>query len=108
MSSVCDACEAGPAGFKHAVGRQVLIFTVSGPQYFGVLTHYDGFGNILLRDTAQRITNGASYADIPLGWLMIRGDDMSALLVDPIMNPALQKEDNHEMIFSVPVDASVQ
>lgn len=108
MSAACGSCEAGPAGFKYAVGRPVLVVTASGPQYFGVLTHYDGFGNMLLKDTAQRISNGASYADIPMGWVMIRGDDMSALLVDPVVNPVLHKEDDPERIFPTSVDTPVQ
>ena len=108
MTAVCGSCEAGPAGFKHAVGQSVLIVTAAGPQYFGVLTHYDGFGNVLLKDTAQRITNGTSYADVPLGWVLVRGDDVSALLVDPIVNPVLRKEDDPKRIFPALEDTPAQ
>ncbi|EFO65538.1 Hypothetical protein GLP15_5215 [Giardia lamblia P15] len=107
MTPICGSCEAGPAGFKYAVGRPVLVVTAAGPQYFGTLTHYDGFGNVLLKDTAQRITNGTSYADIPMGWVLVRGDDIFALLVDPVVNPALQREDDPKQIFPTLVDAHI-
>lgn len=108
MTLPVDPVRLAQQAFRHAVGRPVLVVTAAGPQYFGTLTHYDGFGNVLLKDTAQRITNGVLYADVPMGWVLVRGDDMLALLVDPVVNPALQKENDPGQIFPAPVDAYIQ
>ncbi|EJT48139.1 RNA cap binding protein [Trichosporon asahii var. asahii CBS 2479] len=61
------------------VDKKVLVVLRDGRKLIGVLRSYDQFANFLLESTVERLYNGFEFADIDIGVLLIRGENVVAL-----------------------------
>ena len=59
------------------IDEELLLILRDSRILCGTFRSYDQFGNILLEGTRERHIVDGSYADIPLGTMIIRGDNVA-------------------------------
>jgi len=57
----------------------MLVLLRDGRKLHGVLRSYDQFANLVLEDTYERIYHGNTFAQIPRGLYLIRGENVVLL-----------------------------
>lgn len=78
-----ELVHAGVGAYCECLNRRVGVLMLSGPQYVGILRACDITGNLLLAQARQQLIQGDSYAEVELGWLLLRGDDVSVFALEP-------------------------
>uniref|UniRef100_A0A5K3FLS3 U6 snRNA-associated Sm-like protein LSm1 n=1 Tax=Mesocestoides corti TaxID=53468 RepID=A0A5K3FLS3_MESCO len=84
MSSVAEACQSlsnfpGSASLLNDLGKQTLVKLRGHKCYIGFLRAVDQFGNIVLSEAIERVFVGTKYADINLGIVLVRGENISLI-----------------------------
>ena len=75
----------GPEGLSAAASlvedldKRLLVVLRDGRQYIGILRSFDQFSNIVLEECVERVVVDSSYADVPLGLYVIRGENVVLL-----------------------------
>ncbi|TNJ27205.1 LSM domain-containing protein [Giardia muris] len=82
-TSLPDLAHAGVGAYCECLNRRVGVLMLSGPQYVGILRACDITGNLFLAQARQQLIQGDSYAEVELGWLLLRGDDVSVFALEP-------------------------
>ena len=59
------------------IDSELLLILRDSRMLCGTFRSYDQFGNILLEGTRERHIVDGSYADIPLGTMIVRGDNLA-------------------------------
>ena len=57
----------------------MLVVLRDGRKIIGKMRSFDQFANIVLESAVERIIVGTSYADVPLGLYVIRGENVVLL-----------------------------
>ncbi|PVF94555.1 Sm-like ribonucleo protein [Serendipita vermifera] len=85
------------------VDKKVLIVLRDGRKLIGVLRSYDQFANLVLEGTIERKHFARYYSDIPVGLMIIRGEnvvlmgeiDLDAEDEVPLQNVPIQELEPH-------------
>jgi U6 snRNA-associated Sm-like protein LSm1 len=56
--------------------KKLLVQLRDGRKIVGVLRSFDQFANLVLEEAVERIVVGATYADVPLGMYLLRGENL--------------------------------
>lgn len=59
--------------------KKLLVHLRDGRKLIGILRSFDQFANLVLQEVVERIIVGDQYGDIPLGWQVIRGENVVLL-----------------------------
>eukprot|EP00013_Stygamoeba_regulata_P005421 CAMPEP_0177634972 /NCGR_PEP_ID=MMETSP0447-20121125/3652_1 /TAXON_ID=0 /ORGANISM="Stygamoeba regulata, Strain BSH-02190019" /LENGTH=132 /DNA_ID=CAMNT_0019136727 /DNA_START=214 /DNA_END=612 /DNA_ORIENTATION=+ len=66
----------GTASLVDEVDKRLLVVLRDGRKLIGTMRSFDQFANVVLENTIERIVVGSAYGDIPLGWFIIRGENI--------------------------------
>lgn len=69
----------GAASLYEQLDKLVLVCLRDGRSFFGWLRSFDQYANLILDNTVERLTVEDSYADIPIGIFVIRGENVMLL-----------------------------
>lgn len=69
----------GAASLYEQLDKLVLVCLRDGRNFFGWLRSFDQYANLILDNTVERLTVDNSYADIPIGIFVIRGENVMLL-----------------------------
>lgn len=69
----------GAASLYEQLDKLVLVCLRDGRNFFGWLRSFDQYANLILDNTVERLTAEDSYADIPIGIFIIRGENVMLL-----------------------------
>ncbi|CCG81880.1 U6 snRNA-associated Sm-like protein LSm1 [Taphrina deformans PYCC 5710] len=58
------------------VDKKMVLVLRDNTKLFGVLRSFDQYGNLVLQDSYQRIYVDESYADVPKGVYLVRGENV--------------------------------
>ena len=64
------------ASLVEELDKKLLVMLRDGSKILGTLRSFDQFANIVLQDAVERINDGSSYSDIPLGLYIVRGENV--------------------------------
>lgn len=69
----------GAASLYEQLDKLVLVCLRDGRNFFGWLRSFDQYANLILDNTVERLTVEDSYADVPIGIFVIRGENVMLL-----------------------------
>ena len=61
---------------QEELDRRLLVQLRDGRTLLGTLRSFDQFANLVLEAAVERVTSGSSYADVPLGVHVLRGENV--------------------------------
>lgn len=64
------------ASLVEDLDKRLLVILRDGRQYIGILRTFDQFSNIVLDETVERVVVERSFADVPLGLYIVRGENV--------------------------------
>ncbi len=64
------------ASLVEDLDKRLLVVLRDGRQYIGILRSFDQFSNIVLEECVERVVVDSSYADVPLGLYVVRGENV--------------------------------
>jgi len=67
------------ASLVQELDKRLLVVLRDGRQYIGLLRSFDQFSNIVLEEAVERVTVDTSFADLPLGLYIVRGENVVLL-----------------------------
>jgi U6 snRNA-associated Sm-like protein LSm1 len=79
-----DVCRASAwcthrAQLYEQLDKSILAELRDGRHLFGTLRSYDQFGNLFLEGCVDRVVAGGLYADVDVGFLVVRGENVTLL-----------------------------
>ena len=80
------------SSFCAQLDKTILLILRDGKLLLGSLASYDQFGSILLENTRERVCAGGLFADVDVGMLLIRGDNIA--LIGEVVRACI---DRHEI-----------
>lgn len=69
----------GAASLYEQLDKLVLVCLRDGRNFFGWLRSFDQYANLILDNTVERLSVEDSYADVPIGMFIIRGENVMLL-----------------------------
>lgn len=72
------------------VDKKMVLVLRDNTKLFGVLRSFDQYGNLVLQDSYQRIYVDESYADVPKGVYLVRGENV--VLMGELVSDSLYRE----------------
>ena len=57
----------------------ILLVLRDGKLLLGTLSSYDQYGSLLLQGARERVCAGGLFADVPVGLLLIRGENIALI-----------------------------
>lgn len=69
----------GAASLYEQLDKLVLVCLRDGRNFFGWLRSFDQYANLILDNTAERLSVEDSYCDVPIGIFVIRGENVMLL-----------------------------
>lgn len=79
LSSTENLKLPGAASLYEQLDKLVLVCLRDGRNFFGWLRSFDQYANLILDNTVERLTVEDSYADVPIGIFIIRGENVMLL-----------------------------
>ncbi|BFU24425.1 LSM domain containing protein [Entamoeba histolytica HM-1:IMSS-B] len=64
---------------KEYINKKVEVVTTLGKVYIGILTGYDNFMNIVLKNSIERTFSKEGVSNISCGLLILRGDEIMVI-----------------------------
>ena len=74
-----DLFFGGVASLAGALDKTLLLVLRDGKLLLGSLASYDQFGSIILEGARERVCAGGVFADVPVGLLLIRGENIAVI-----------------------------
>ncbi len=69
----------GAASLYEQLDKQILVCLRDGRNFKGFLRSFDQYANLVLDNTVERLMVEDSYADVPMGIFVIRGENVMLL-----------------------------
>lgn len=69
----------GAASLYEQLDKLILVCLRDGRNFLGYLRSFDQYANLILDKTVERLTVEDSFADIPLGLFIVRGENVMLL-----------------------------
>ena len=79
LSLPSDLFFGGASTMSESLDTTILLVLRDGKLLLGTLSSYDQYGSLLLQGARERVCAGGLFADVPVGLLLIRGENIAII-----------------------------